>query len=193
MLASVPDEAFGARWMHTSAFALSHEPQRSAIVAAVQRAAGAGITTSIDVNYHRQIWHGDPSPLLSDLIPLFDVIKVSVDDCDRLFGPADTDTHLSSLRAWGAQSILLTQGGDPVIFDSDGATIEAPLAFRNVVDVTGAGDALMAGFIIATLDGLPPAHALAVGVATAGLSVEVLGHIAPLDDRAAFYDTVQPV
>lgn len=191
-LESVPEAMFSTRWIHTSAFALSREPQRTTIADAVRRAAAAEITLSLDANYHRRIWHQDPAPVLPDLIPLFDVIKVSTDDCERMFGPAEPADHLASLRNWGAKAILLTQGGDPVIYATETQLFETPVPKRNVVDVTGAGDALIAGFILATLDGLPIARALAVGVATAGQKVEVLGHIAASPDRSALYETLAP-
>lgn len=187
-LRGFPEDLFSTRWIHTSAFALSHDPQRSVISQVLERAASAGIGTSLDVNFHRHVWREEPIQVLADLLAHVDLVKASADDCDRLFGPGDADFYLSRLAEWGARAILLTQGSGPVMYVGNGEKHEMAVPPRPVTDVTGAGDAFMGGFILAKLDGLGTDVAVAVGIEAAGKSVEVLGHVPGFPDRQALYD-----
>ena len=84
----------------------------------------------------------------------------------------------------------MTHGGlSVVIADSAGST-EVAVPPRTVVDVTGAGDALIAGVIMARLDGLAWSDAAAAGVEVAGRKVEVVGHLPEPLDRRSVYGTV---
>lgn len=81
-----------SRWMHTSLFALSKEPQRSAVIAAVEAAAASGVTVSLDPNYHPGVWGDeDPVPVLRSVLPYIDVVKPSLDDCRRILGHSDPE------------------------------------------------------------------------------------------------------
>ncbi len=187
-LSSIPDAVLDTRWVHTSAFALSHDPQRSTVVELLQSVSDdPGVRTSLDVNYHPRVWSSDPQQFLPGLVALVDIVKVSADDCERLFGPGDTSIHLFELFAWGAKSVVMTQGADQALFATPQETVSIDIAERTVVDVTGAGDAFMAGFILATLDGLAAREALAAGAEVAGRSVEVLGQIPEFLDRQELF------
>ena len=187
-LSAIPEAMLDTRWVHTSAFALSHDPQRTTVVEFLQSVSqDPGVRTSLDVNYHPRVWSSDPQLLLPGLVALVDVVKVSADDCERLFGPGEASSHLVELFAWGAKSIVMTQGGDQALFATPQERVSIDIGERTVVDVTGAGDAFMAGFILATLDGLAVPEALAAGAEVAGRSVEVLGQIPEFLDRQELF------
>lgn len=174
LLAEGPAEV--ARWLHTSAFALSADPQRSTVLSALDDARRGGRYFSIDCNYHPRIWSEPAEPILRTAVAGAAVAKVSTDDAARLFGrPAHDAADL--LLEWGAESVLVTDGPRRAeLVDAAGAA-EMAIPARRVVDVTGAGDAFLAGVIAGRLADLPPAECLAVAVEVAGATVEVFGHL----------------
>jgi fructokinase len=178
-------EAPPARWLHTSLFALSEDPQQTSILATLRSFAGL---VSVDLNFHDSIWtNGHLEEVLEELGSLVDVAKASSDDCYRMFGARSSDEWVDRLLGFGFGTVLFTHGGDSVILAADGETTEMRVPERDVVDVTGAGDSFMAGVIMARLDGLPWQHAAAVGIEIAGRNVGVLGHVpGPLDRKSVY-------
>ncbi len=58
---------------------------------------------------------------------------------------------------------------------ADGERVRLPAATKQVVDTTGAGDALCAGFLASRLSGDPPGEALTKGIELAARAVERVG------------------
>ncbi len=173
------------RWMHTSLFALSEDPQRSFIMEALSAFEGR---TSLDANYHCSVWGDRPAlPTLEALGGAIDVLKASADDCVRLFGNGLPSEWIDQLVNLGYETVLLTNGGQSVVVHHDDATSEILVPPRNVIDVTGAGDAFMAGAIMGRLDGFDWPDAAAAGVEVAGRKVEVVGHLPQVLDRQSIY------
>jgi len=105
-----------------------------------------------------------------------------------LSGASDADLA-ASLRAAGAQRVVLTRGAAGALaVDADAAAEVAgePVA---VVDVTGAGDALVAGTLAGLVDGADFRAAVRRGVRLASLTVEVTGAVRP--DLAAVSSRTQ--
>jgi pseudouridine kinase len=93
-----------------------------------------------------------------------------------LTGREDATTEAAEwpalLRAAGLTSGVITRGGLPAIAFRQGQTVSvAPPALDALGDVTGAGDALAAGFLAAFLEGEPLDLCLRSGVAAAGITV----------------------
>jgi pseudouridine kinase len=94
--------------------------------------------------------------------------------------PEATDAEVAeAVRAAGARAVVLTLGADGALgLDGDGP-VEVPSAPVAVVDVTGGGDALVAGTVDALLEGAGLADALRRGVRLAGLTIAVRGAVRP--------------
>jgi pseudouridine kinase len=83
----------------------------------------------------------------------------------------DDEELATRLRAAGADGVLLTLGEDGLVV-ADTSGVHRVRAARIVpVDVTGAGDALVAGTIAGVLAGLGLAEAAAIGTALAGHTI----------------------
>lgn len=180
-----------ARAVHASSFALSHEPSRSAVLAALAGARKAGALVSLDPTYHPRVWgYGiDPLSVLADAYQHVDVTKPSMDDCHRLFGPGDSpEGYARRFLALGPRLVVITLGPDGALMATAGGRI-LRFAAREVAvaDVTGAGDSFWAGFLMALLDGLPDESAVRAGVEVAQIKVQQVGPLAESIDRTALY------
>lgn len=175
-IADLP-EAADTEWVHTSAFALSRRPLRDAVVEFVGRAKRAGATVSLDPNYHPRVWGGErPEPVFAELFPMVDVVKASQDDCRRMFGQDVTlSDAIDQLHDLGAKHVIMTSGSGPVAFTDGGTVRHIATPTVDVRDVTGAGDAFWAGYILATLRGVGLDLAVAAGMALAALAVQTVG------------------
>jgi pseudouridine kinase len=92
-----------------------------------------------------------------------------------LHGIADggDDAQLASrLLAAGARSVLLSRGADGVLLADSAGVQVVPAVPAVPVDVTGAGDALVAGVLAALLDGASLVEAARAGTQRAARTVE---------------------
>lgn len=179
-----------ARLVHTSAFALSREPARGAVLRMLEAAHAEGTRVSLDPNYHPSVWPPGEEHLdvLEQAFRTVDVTKPSLDDCERLFGRAEPEEHLERFLAWGARLVVLTLGRDGALVgrpDAPGRSVPAEAV--DVVDVTGAGDAFWAGFLLALGDGLDDEAAVRVGHRVAAIKLQRVGQLPDHVDRTAIY------
>lgn len=123
-----------ADWLHISGYALFVEPVRSAAVRAAELARGGGARVSVDLASWSGIRDAGP-PAFRDVLDRLqpDVVFANEDEA-RILG-----AHVHS-AAW-----IEKRGAAGCSFDGD----ERPaLPVAGVVDTTGAGDALAAGWLV---------------------------------------------
>lgn len=128
------DEWLDCDHLHVSGYALLAEPVAAAAARAVQRARAHGARVSVDLSSWSAIRDAGPErfrALVESLAP--DVVFANEDE-DRVFGGAVTGA------AW-----ILKRGSAGCSFGGEERPAR-PVA--DVVDTTGAGDALAAGFIV---------------------------------------------
>jgi pseudouridine kinase len=82
-----------------------------------------------------------------------------------------------ALRAAGARAVVLTRGPAGALAVDENALLEVPSEPVSVVDVTGGGDALVAGAVSAVVEGAGLRDAVRHGVRLAGLTVAVHGAV----------------
>jgi pseudouridine kinase len=88
------------------------------------------------------------------------------------------------LRARGLKGAVVTKGAsDIVAFSDQGNHISHPPATAEIIDVTGAGDALAAGTLDAVLNGKPLGEALLFGIAAARITLASPYSVAPQLNR----------
>ena len=183
-----------ARVVHTSAFALSQESSRTAVLDTLRRAQARGCLTSLEPNYHPSLWDVSRSPdeVLAEACRYVDVVKPSRDDCQRLFGADLSLSHCAQrFHDWGVGKVILTQGAQGISIYEAGQSLrfvrsrEVPVA-----DATGAGDAFWAGFLVAVLDGRSLYEAVLFGREVAEIKLRMVGPIAGSLDREAIYRQV---
>ncbi len=184
-----------ARVVHTSAFALSQEPSRTAALDALRRARTRGCLISLEPNYHFSLWDDGRSvnEVLAEACQYVDVVKPSQTDCQRLFG-ADLSLPDCAQRFhdWGVKRVLLTQGehGISVYEDGEGQVLHVDAREVPVADATGAGDAFWSGFLAAALDGRSLREAVLMGREVAEIKLTTVGPITDDLDREAMYQKI---
>jgi sugar/nucleoside kinase (ribokinase family) len=156
----VSEEAISrTRVIHASAFALSREPCRSAVLWAFRKAREMGKIVSLDPNYSRRVWpdQKEARRVIREAYRYVDVTKPSADDARRVFGPDyEPEHYIQKFHDLGAEIVVFTMGeGGNLVSEKGKKMARVPARPVEVVDATGAGDAFWAGFLTATLDGNP--------------------------------------
>jgi fructokinase len=169
----------GASVVHTTSFALSRQPARDSILTSLERAYKAGKTISIDWNFAPQIW-GDENgrEVLNRIMHWQPVLKLSKDDLERF-----EDKILSIgeckeiLDKYSFKVACITCGKDGVWFSQKKSEwqFKGALPVTKIVDVTGAGDAFWAGFIIGFMLEQNIAYCVQTGLETAAKKIQKQG------------------
>jgi pseudouridine kinase len=116
---------------------------------------------------------------LSPWLTALHLLKVNRLEAQTLSGapvhtPADAMVACRSLQAQGPKQVVISLGPDGVCWiDTDGKAGHCPAARVEVVNVSGAGDALLAGLVFGHIQGWTLAVSVAFAMACAELT---LGH-----------------
>ncbi|MCD0451864.1 sugar kinase [Actinocorallia sp. API 0066] len=162
--------------LHVSGYSLLNEGSRNAALHALRMAGKAGMSVSVD--------GASSSPLKrAGAEPFFEwthgtkLLIVSTSEAEALTGRDEPELAAKVLTAWYPQ-VVIKMGDEGALWYTNGRPepIVAPAdPVEKVVDGTGAGDAFIAGFLPAWLDGKPPAEALAAGNRLAARAITHLG------------------
>lgn len=153
----IPEDLLkSAKIYHTTCFALSKKPAQETIVENAKKAKALGLQTSIDINFSERIWpnRDEAKKVLSDYLSTNPFVKLSEDDCYRLFSETKSEDFIFDyFHGLGASTICLTKGGDGVVLSDreTGIIRKEALPVVEIKDTTGAGDAFWTGFLYAQL------------------------------------------
>ena len=139
----------GCDWLHVSGYALFVEPVRSAALRAVEAARSEQARVSVDLSS----WSGIRDAGIEEFGAVLERVAPDV-----VFSNED-EARTLGVRPAGAQWIE-KRGAAGCSFDGD---VRAALAVEHVVDTTGAGDALAAGWLVGGPDLALEAAARCVG------------------------------
>lgn len=151
-LASIDD----ARIFHFGSLSMTHEPARSATLAAASHAKAAGRLVSYDPNWRPPLWESpEKAKVGMELgLPFADLLKISEVELEFLTGETDLDRGSSKLFRNGMQLLLVTLGPRGCYYRSPKGAGRLDTYDTRVVDTTGAGDAFLGGLLyrVARLD-----------------------------------------
>lgn len=142
---------------------------------------------SFDVNHRPALWHGADPWLLAELARGCDLVFVGEDEAQAAWGLADADAIRAALPE--PATVVVKQGADGATVFSGGERAHVPAPAVDVVAHVGAGDAFAAGFLSATLRGLPLRDRLRHGHLLAAAALTVPDDLAPPPARA-YADTL---
>ena len=151
----------------------------------VDRARGAGVSVSLDVNHRAPLWAAAAAadPLL-ELARSADIVFVGRDEAETLWGAADADA-VRALLTDVPQLVVKDGAVGATLFARDGVVFE-PALVVDVVEPVGAGDAFAGGYLAALLAGAAPHDRLRSGHERAALTMATTGDFpdpAPAPDQ----------
>ena len=132
----------GSRWLHLSGYSLLAEPIAEAALAAARLAREGGAGVSVDLSSWSAIRSYGPRRFREQLEKLGpDVIFAN-----------EPEWELVGAAYALAETAVLKRGSRGVVVHGPDGCEEHPAAGGEVVDTTGAGDALAAGFIVGGIE-----------------------------------------
>lgn len=173
-LAPVAELFAAGRHLHLSGYELLDEATRPAALAALELAAAAGMTRSVDPC--------SAGPLAAVGAEAFLAWTRGAEWCcanlaegRALAGPGAPADVLAALRHQ-YREVALTLGSDGALFSGPGVDlVHCPAEPADVADTTGAGDAFTGTFLARRLAGDGPAQAMQAALAAAAGAVSSLG------------------
>jgi sugar/nucleoside kinase (ribokinase family) len=162
----------GARVLYLGGYLVMPGMVPAELAALFQEAQARGIRTVLDVVVPTGFrYSGD----LESVLPYTDVFMPNDDEGEILTGEMDPVRQARRLQELGAKTVVVTMGGEGLLF-TDGDRIHRADHFpSDVVDQTGAGDAFCAGFIAGMVRGLDLEGCVAYGSALGASCVRSIG------------------
>lgn len=128
---------------------------REAVLVAIDRATAAGVTVSVDINYRSALAPVEEAgPILRELAERADVVFGGAEEFAVLYPGASASDAAALLHTAGVGQVVLKQGPDGASVLTSGGSVTAPGFPIDVIDTVGAGDAFVAGYLSARLEGL---------------------------------------
>ncbi len=179
----LPDEIISdATIFHTTCFALSKNPARKTILNRAKKAAELGLQLSIDINFSERIWPNreEAKQVLAEYLSLNPLVKLSEDDCYRLFAEVKTEDYIFDyFHKLGASRICLTKGKNGVVLSDleQGLFFQEAMKIQEIKDTTGAGDAFWTGFLFAQLNKKDLPESISIAQRLASIKLQNVGRL----------------
>ena len=152
------------------------ESARAAVHTAVEAARSAGVLVSFDFNYRAALWSAwEAAAEFESLVAQADIVFAGEEEAALVVGDGSVEKVTKALVALGPRQVVLKRGGEGAYAVIDGETATAPALKVSLIDPVGAGDAFVAGYLSALLDGLGPAERLRRGNVCGAFAVSVSG------------------
>ena len=136
-----------------------------------------GVTVSFDVNVRLLLFEGrDPRKVLGPLAARADLLFLSDDEADLLFGGSDPDPLKEARRDIRAETVVVHHAKGAFAVEESGVSEKAAYPVE-VVDTVGAGDAFVAGFLSGRLRGWSTEECLDMANACGACAVTVPGDL----------------
>jgi sugar/nucleoside kinase (ribokinase family) len=137
----------GADWLMVSGYALLRTPYPDAIVATAATARAAGARVAVDLASASMIERFGPAGFRA-LWQSLEPAVVLANDSEWAATHRGTGAPPTSFGAGGRSVLVLKHGAAGASFVIDGVADDRAAAAGPVVDVTGAGDSMTAGFLL---------------------------------------------
>jgi 2-dehydro-3-deoxygluconokinase len=158
---------------------------RAAISDAVTAARAAGVTVCLDVNYRSRIWSREQAAaVLAPLVLGVDIAVASDDELGLVAAAAPEEVQAQQLLDAGAAEVVVKRGAAGATVYTPEGKVSTPARAVPAVDVIGAGDAFVAGYLSGWLDGADVSERLHRATTTAAFVVASPGDWEGLPTRA---------
>lgn len=184
----------GTRALHLTGITPALSPSAAeAALAAATAAHEAGITVCLDVNYRSRLWTADRArTTLRPLLAHTDLLIASEEELPLVLErpAADESAGVRSLLAAGVTEVIIKRGARGASAFTAHETADCAARQVNAVDLVGAGDAFVAGYLSGYLKGAAIPARLHRAVTTAAFAVVARGDWEglPTDDELCLFD-----
>ncbi|SFO38633.1 sugar kinase [Actinomadura madurae] len=183
--------------LHVTGITLALSPScRTAVFRALQLARERDTVVSFDVNYRRAL--SGPTPAdMREVLPHIDVLFVGHDELHLVTDETEPGRAARELLQRGPAEVVVKQGKNGACAAADGELFEIAGMDVTVLDVIGAGDSFVAGYLAARGHGLPIPERLRWGTICAACTVgtrgdwEGLPTLSELESRMEIHTTVR--
>jgi 2-dehydro-3-deoxygluconokinase len=147
-----------ARALHLSGVSLAVSASlREACFEAMETAKASDALISFDVNFRYKLWDvREARPHLERALRCADLVFCGLKDAERIFGASAEEQALEAVSAFGPSQVVLAMGARGALLSVDGSCYRAVPPDIQVIDATGAGDALAATVLSGRLKGWDP-------------------------------------
>ena len=169
----------GSRVLHLTGITPALGPSAAdAALAAATAARDAGITVCLDINYRSRLWTADRArTALRPLLARTDLLVASEDELPLALERPDADESegIHSLLAEGVSEVVIKRGAHGATSFSAHGTVNCAARQVSAVDLAGAGDAFVAGYLSGLLQDADIPARLHRAVTTAAFAVATRG------------------
>lgn len=121
------------------------------------------------------------------ILGLIDIYKSSLDEAKAVTGQSNLESAMDAIQKFGAKTVIVTLGSEGAVVSIGNTTYRIPACKpEKIVDLTGAGDAFIGGFLAEYVYGENYLRCACVGSASASMVVEGIGPTF-LGDKAEVY------
>ncbi|MFI9205382.1 sugar kinase [Streptomyces sp. NPDC053048] len=178
------EAAWSGRVLHLSGITAALSAGCLALLRRLTEHAPGRPLVSFDVNYRAQLWRNAPKgpDVLAELARRCDLVLVGEDEAEAAWGLRGADAVRDALPEPAV--LVVKRGAEGAVAYTGGEAVAVRAPAVDVVAPVGAGDAFAAGFLSATLRGLPPAARLRHGHLAAAAALTVAGDLGAPPTRA---------
>jgi len=156
-VADIPDNLVrAARLVHVTGITPALSPSAcAATLHAVDTAYQAGVPVSLDVNYRAQLWSAaQAGDMLRPLLEHVDFVFGGDEELSLLEPRPSIEASIAAVRDHGPTQVVRKRGAAGATAYGPFGRLDADAVAVTAVDPVGAGDAFVAGYLSALLDGL---------------------------------------
>jgi ribokinase len=164
----------GAGAVFVSGYPLLRPATRPAAMAAAAEAGRAGVPAVVDAASWPLLTGGAGEPVLA-AAALAGTLLANRDEAAALAGRPDPSVAGAELAARVGTAVVKCGAAGVVVCAGDRAPVHLPAPAVTAVDVTGAGDAFAAAYLLARAGGADPVEAAAAGAQLAARAVATRG------------------
>ena len=148
-----------SRAIYVGGFGLNARLSGENVARLFETARAAGVLTVLDV----VVGGEDVGRMLEPVLSLTDLFVPNEDECRVITGLADPADQARRFRELGARCVVVTRGEKGAILCDESRFVSMGAHAVEQVDATGGGDAFVAGYVHAHLDGQSPEDCLQFG------------------------------
>jgi 2-dehydro-3-deoxygluconokinase len=174
----IPEDVIaGAAVLHVTGItpALGDGPAE-AVRRAVDIAADAGVTVSLDINFRSLLWSEEEATgALLPLLARSDLVFAGPHEARLVTGGQDALGLAKGICALGPRDAVIKLGAEGALALLDGQQYRQPAVPVRVEDSVGAGDAFVAGYLAELIAGEPPERRLKTAALLGAFAVSTTG------------------